>query len=94
MRSEKPKLILKWGTVKGYAGCFEGTPFREKLQAWSDISGVSAGTMLQDNTQAHKDALCEAIDAVCDADGTIYNDWDGEYMSRDGAKQYVQGYGR
>lgn len=92
--SEEQELILKWGTVKGWSGCAEGTPFREKLQAYSDISGMSFSAMTQDNTQAHKDALCEVIDAVCDAGGKIYNDWSGEYMTREDAKSYVQEYGK
>ena len=91
---DKPELILKWGTVKGYYGCRKGTVFREKLQSWANISGVSLSVMTQENSDAHKVALCEVIDAVFDADGTVYNDWDGEYMSREKAKEYVNAYRR
>ena len=90
--TEVPKLILKWGTVKGWSGFVEHGRPRQKLQEYTDISGLSASAMTQDNTQTHRDALCDVIDAVCDAGGTIINDWDGECMSRDDAKEYVQGY--
>lgn len=90
--TEKPELLLKWGTLKGWSGFSEGGLPREKMQAYADISGMSCSAMAQENTQTHKEALCDVIDAVCDAGGTIYNDWDGEYMDRDEAKKYVQEY--
>ena len=90
--TDTPELTLKWGVPKGWEGFEEGTVARAKLQAYADISGISMSAMTQDNTQAHKDALCEVIDAVCDAGGKIYNDWDGEYMSQEAAKTYVQEY--
>ena len=92
--SEPPGLTLKWGTIKGWAGFTEGSPARAALQEYADISGISWSAMSQDNTEAHRIALCKVIDAVADAGGEIWNDWDGVKMSREDAKKYVMGYRR
>lgn len=40
------------------------------------------------DTDSQKAALCELIDAVDE----VWNDWEGEQMSKDAAKEYVMGY--
>jgi len=79
-------LLLKWGTLKGWN--LETEKSRAAAQKYADL-GMSMGAMQQDDTPAHKQALCELIDAI---DGEITNDWSGEVMSKDEAKRYVMEY--
>lgn len=80
-------LLLKWGTIKG----------------WSDLSDASVGIVkryFQEGVPAscatdrpnedRKEILCELIDQL---DGEIQNDWSGEILSKDAAKEYVRSYG-
>lgn len=85
---EKSELMLKWGTVKGWSGFYEGEPPMIALEKWAAISGVSGGAATHDNTDAHRAALCEVVDAV----DLVYYEWDGRYMSKDEAKAYIMGY--
>jgi hypothetical protein len=75
----KESLLLKWGTVKG----------------WDDISDQSMeilrrffadGIMTGHPNEGRRAILCELIDQF---DGTIRNNWSGEIMSKDEAKNYV-----
>lgn len=83
------KLLLKWGTVKGWAVETEG--FRAALQAYLDAGHQSAGAMTQHDDEKQKNALCAAIDAC---DGEILNDWSGEAYTKEQAKEYVMGFGK
>lgn len=85
---EKPTLLLKWGTVKGWSDFQEGECF-ELLKKYMEDSSLSCA---MDNPDAARKAiLCELIDKL---DGTIWNDWDGREMTKDEAKEYVMGYDR
>lgn len=79
-------LLLKWGTLKGWN--LETDKSRVAAQKYADF-GMSMGAMQQHDTTEQKQALCELIDAV---DGPITNDWSGEKMTKDEAKNYVLGY--
>lgn len=79
-------LTLKWGTLEGWDG-FDDTSLAA-LQKYADL-GMSMGAMQQEMTPDHIEALCEVIDTV---DEPINNDWSGEKMTRDEAKQYVREY--
>lgn len=79
-------LLLKWGTLKGWN--LENEKSREAAQRYADL-GMSMSAMQQNDTPAHKQALCDLIDAI---DGPITNDWSGEEMSKDEAKRYVMEY--
>jgi hypothetical protein len=81
-------LLLKWGTLKGWGLTTEKS--RAAFAKYADF-GMGGGAMFQKDTPEQKEALCELIDAV---DGIIQNDWSGEYMTKDEAKQYVREYGR
>jgi hypothetical protein len=48
--------------------------------------------MAQKDTHRQKEIICELID-LCE-DGTVYLDWDGEYVSNEKAKDYVINYGK
>ena len=86
---EREHLALKWGVPKSWNVKRDVT--RELLKKYASF-GWSDGAAQQPNTDDHKLALCELIDAI-DAD-TIENDWTGEQMSKDEAKKYVMEYGQ
>jgi hypothetical protein len=79
-------LELKWGTLKGWS--LESEASKNILRRYVDL-GYSLSAMAQRDTSEQKKILCELIDAV---DGEIWNDWDGEVMSKDSAKKYVNEY--
>lgn len=84
----KESLLLKWGTLKGWD--LRKPESQAALRKYAAL-GMSMGAMSQEDTPQHKLALCELIDVV---DGTIENDWTGEIMSKDEAKEYVMEYGK
>lgn len=76
-------LALKWGTMKEWR--IETERSKAAYQKYVD-AGMSFSAMEQQHTAAHKQALCELIDAI---DGEIRNDWSGSLMTKDEAKRYV-----
>jgi hypothetical protein len=83
------KLLLKWGTLKGWD--LKSEDAREALRKYADIGTHAAGAMQQHDTDEQRAALCELIDAI---NGKITNDWSGEVMTKEAAKDYVLNYGR
>lgn len=81
------KLTLKWGTVKGWE--IKTPVAQDAFKKWSD-GGVSMSAMTQHDTTEQKEALLELIDLMDE----IYLDWDGKYVSRDEAKEYLTNYGK
>ena len=79
-------LLLKWGTLKGWNINSEET--LSLLRSYADI-GMSAGCMDQKDTDKQKSLLCDIIDRI---DGEIQNDWSGDILSKDDAKEYVMEY--
>ena len=61
---------------------------RALLKEYNDI-GSSMSAMMQKDTPRQKEIICELIDECPD---TIYNDWDGDDMSKEEAKKYVMEY--
>jgi hypothetical protein len=84
------ELDLKWGTLKGW-NLNEGSPAHVLMEQYLN-EGSSMSAMLQHDTENQKRLILEIIDAV-DTD-QIYLDWDGKYISKDEAKEYVLGYGK
>ena len=82
------RLLLKWGTIKGWY--LNSEESREAMKRYAE-AGMSAGAMQQHDTPEQKAAICDLIDAL---DGEIVNDWSGEIMSKSDAKRYVLEYGR
>jgi len=80
-------LTLKWGTVKGWN--LDSPEAQAALQKWADF-GHSVSAACQHDTPEQKQALLEAIDHMDE----IYLDWDGKYVSREEAKEYVRNYGK
>lgn len=48
--------------------------------------GSSMSAMSQKDTPRQKELICEMIDAV---PGKIFLDWDGKYVTKKAAKEYV-----
>lgn len=63
---------------------------RAAAKAYLEAGEQSLSAMSQRDTERQKVALCDLIDAI---NGTIRNDWSGEAMTKDEAKQYVMEYG-
>lgn len=83
-------LTLKWGTLKSWD--FNSEKARALNKEYHEI-GSYASAMVQSRmeTPRQKEIICELID-LCEGD-TIYNDWSGEDMSKQEAKDYVMNYG-
>lgn len=81
------KLILKWGTVKGWK--LESPEAVAALQKWLDF-GASASAMMHKDAPGQQQALLDAIDKM----DKIYLDWDDKYVSREEAKDYILNYGK
>lgn len=80
------RLILKWGTLKGWdnLGCMS----RKIAQRYAEL-GMSKSAMLQRDTPEQKKILCELIDAI---DGEIWHEWENTAMTKEAAKAYVMDY--
>lgn len=82
-------LTLKWGTLKRWD--FEGSEKAIKLLEEYNSLGASVSAMLQKDTPRQKEIICELID-ICDDENGIYLDWDGKYVTKEEAKEYVKTY--
>lgn len=87
--NDKNYLTLKWGTLKSWR--FESEKGQALLKEYKEI-GSSFSAMAQQDTPRQKEIIHELIDA-CDSD-FVYLDWDGKYVSRQEAKDYVTNYGK
>ena len=85
----EPYILLKWGGLKGWGNLTKEQT--DALQKYADL-GMSASAIMQENTDAHKQALCDALDLF--KDGQISNDWSGEEYTVEQAKKYVMEYDR
>lgn len=85
----KESLSLKWGSIKGWT--IHNPETLKLLQQWHEL-GVSMSAIAHHDTPEQKELVCKIIDAVdCEK---IYMDWDGEYVSKEKAKEYVMNYGK
>jgi len=80
-------ISLKWGNLKSWSGMDDGHPARIALQKYMD-AGPSASAMAE-QSQEERRLICEIIDAV---DGKIVNDWTGNVMTKNEAKEYVMSH--
>ena len=83
------KLSLKWGTLKSWD--IQDNPKAIELLEKYIEAGASMSAALQRDTPEQKNLICEIIDAV---DCEIYLEWDGKYVSKEVAKDYVLTYRR
>lgn len=84
---EKSELRLKWGTIKGWSSATE-----ECISLLKEYHAepVSWGAAQQSDTPHQKELILKMIDAF----DTIYLDWDGKYVTKSEAKEYILNYGR
>jgi hypothetical protein len=85
------RLVLKWGSLKAWKFT-EGSLAHGAFKRYFEAGNVMASAMMQHDNAEQKKAICEIIDAL-DNDH-IWNDWSGEKMSKEAAKDYVLNYGR
>ena len=81
-------IALKWGTLKGW-DVEEESEILRKINEF--LKGAPVSCMADKPDETRKKLLCEIIDMV---DGEIENDWTGEPLTKDQAKEYVMNYGR
>lgn len=84
-QKEQSELILKWGTLKGWSNATDEC--MKLLKAYHD-QPVSMGAATQSDTPEQKELLMKMIDVF----DLIYLDWDGEYVSKQKAKEYLTNY--
>ena len=82
------ELKLKWGTLKGWN--LKSKPALDAAHALFDAGKRCMSAALQRDTDEQKELLCALIDAI--DNHQVYLDWNGEYVSKDEAKDYVRGY--
>ena len=81
-------LTLKWGTLKAWN--FPSESGKKLLKEDSDL-GMSFGAAQQNDTPRQKEIICELVD-ICDDPEGVYLDWDGKYVSKEEAKDYLREY--
>ena len=81
------ELILKWGTYKSHFDVNDPEQLA-LIQKYYDF-GVSMSAMCQNDSVDQKQALLNLIENWT---GKFYLDWDGEYASKEQAKEYILNY--
>lgn len=84
----KPYIILKWGTLKGWGNLTDEQT--DTLQRYADL-GSSMSAMAQRDTDEQKRLLCEAINLF--EDGQVFLDWDGIAVTKETGVKYIMEYG-
>ena len=79
-------IDLKWGTLKRWE--IHSEKGLALLRRYVEL-GSSLGAAQQRDTPEQKEIICELIDCCA---GDIYLDWDGKYVSKEKAKEYVRNY--
>lgn len=82
------RLLLKWGTIKGWDNLSERS---QEITKRFFADGASMSAMADHPDEARRLILCELIDQL---DGEVWDDWNGCVMTKDAAKRYVSEYGR
>lgn len=81
-------ITLKWGTLKSWN--LSNPVFDSLIDEYNREGGTSTSAMAQRDTPRQKEIICEMIEII---GKPVYNDWSGEEMSIEEAKQYVMEYG-
>lgn len=79
-------ILLKWGTLKSCD--FKDEKSKELFKEYCSI-GSSVSAMSQKDTERQKEIICELID-LCE--GVLQEDWNGKYLTKKEAKEYVMNY--
>jgi hypothetical protein len=88
VETEKDQLTLKWGTLKEWH--FHSDEAKKLLEEYGKL-GQAWGAAQQHDTPRQKEIICELIDEGNFKE--VYLDWDGKYISKKKAKEYVLNYG-
>ena len=83
------RLTLKWGTLKSWDFEKEGNCMK-LLNEYAKL-GMSWGAAQQKDSLEQKKIICQIIDKVNAKQ--IFLDWDGKWVSKKKAKEYVMNYG-
>jgi hypothetical protein len=89
MNDEKDYISLKWGTLKEWN--FKSEICKELFKEYHKL-GYSFSAMMQNDTPEQKEIICKIIDESTAKE--IFLDWDGIYVSKEKAKEYVMNYKR
>lgn len=81
-------ITLKWGTLKAWK--LSNPALEPLIDEYNQEGGTNMSAMAQRDTHRQKEIICEMIDII---GKPVYNDWSGEEMSIEEAKQYVMEYG-
>jgi hypothetical protein len=81
-------LLLKWGSWKSWDS--QNKEIQKLMKKHNDL-GLSASVMTQHSTDEQIEILCQIVDLI---DGVIQNDWDGDYYTKQQAKEYLRGYSK
>lgn len=82
----KEYLLLKFGTVV-YWNLLSDTK-KSIVEKYFQYP-VSRSLISQKDTQEQKKILCDLIDNL---DGEIQEDWDGKFLTKEEAKDYIMNY--
>ena len=86
-KDDKDSLTLKWGTLKAWH--FHSQKALDLLKEYGEI-GSSFSVAMQKDTVRQKEIICALID---EGDfEKVYLDWDGVYVDKEAAKNYVMEY--
>lgn len=89
MSYENDYITLKWGTLKP---CHLTNPALDPLiEEYDREGGSNISAMAQRDTPRQKEIICEMIEII---GKPVLNDWSGEEMSVEEAKEYVMNYGK
>ena len=79
-------ILLKWGSFKGFTLTSEKG--KEAADKYSEL-GRSMSAMNQKDTDEQKALMYQMID---ECRGSIQNDWDGLFYTKQEAKDYINDY--
>lgn len=86
MQEEQDHLLLKWGTLKSWN--LHSKKGQRLLRKYFKL-GSSMSAALQHDTPEQKELICQMID---ECNGMIVNDWTGDTLTKEEAKEYVRSY--
>lgn len=84
--SKVDSLSLKWGTLKSWD--IHSETGMALLKRYIEL-GCSMGAAQQKDTPEQKEIICQLINGCA---GDIYLEWDGKFVSKEKAKEYVRDY--
>lgn len=89
MNYDEDYITLKWGTLKSW--CLTNPALDPLIEEYNNEGGSSISAMAQRDTPRQKEIICEMIEII---GKPVYNDWSGEEMTIEEAKEYVMNYGK